>query len=378
MKYTLSIVIPTKNRQEYCIKTVEQIRSLNLLNTEIIIQDNSDDNKLKDYLDNRTDIKYNYHKGIISFVDNFSEAISFCTGEYVCMIGDDDGILPNIIDVIKYAKKNEYDAIIPGLNSVYVWPSKKSFIKNGENGYLCLTYIKNRMYEANIKKALKSLLSQGGQGYQQLELPRLYHGVVKKDILDKIKAESGIYFGGLTPDIYMSVALSFYCKKALCLEYPVTISGICNKSGSSDSATGKHTGKLEEAPHFRGHINYKWDGRILPIYSVETIWAETVLYALKKLNHQDLINEFGYEYLTTLCLYKYPQYKKDIINYSKKMNISYSTICLKSKLIPYISLCKKIIKRVLRKRKDVLKFYNVQNIIDAYEITNRILNENNK
>ena len=68
------------------------------------------------------------------------------------------------------------------------------------------------------------------------------------------------------------------------MNYPITVSGICPTSGSADSATGRHTGKLEDAPHFRGHASYEWDNKAPAIYSVESIWGETVLKALKDFN----------------------------------------------------------------------------------------------
>ena len=95
----LSIVIPTKNRQQYCLAAVKQIISLNLDKTQVVIQDNSDDRSLEKNLKQVIEygkVKYHYREGVISFVDNFSEAVSLCDGEYICMIGDDDGILPNI------------------------------------------------------------------------------------------------------------------------------------------------------------------------------------------------------------------------------------------------------------------------------------------
>ena len=141
----LSIVIPTKNRQQYCLAAVKQIISLNLDKTQVVIQDNSDDRSLeknlKQVIENGK-VKYHYREGVISFVDNFSEAVSLCDGEYICMIGDDDGILPNITQVVNTAKERNLDCVIAGLNSVYVWPSNNPIVKGGENGYLCLSYIK--------------------------------------------------------------------------------------------------------------------------------------------------------------------------------------------------------------------------------------------
>ena len=163
----LSIVIPTKNRQRYCIEAVKQIISLNLSNIEVCIQDNSDKSDLKDTIEELASryIKYQYHGESLSFVDNFSLAIEMASGEYVCMIGDDDGLLPNIVNVVNYAKINNIDAVIPGLNVVYFWPSKKPIIDNGQDGYLSISKFSNIYSTVDARQALKKLLQNGGLNY---------------------------------------------------------------------------------------------------------------------------------------------------------------------------------------------------------------------
>ena len=73
---------------------------------------------------------------------------------------------------------------------------------------------------------------------------------MKKECLEEIRTKTGRYFNGLSPDIYSVVALSLVSKNNVFIDYPFTISGICKTSGSADSATGRHTGKWEDAPHF--------------------------------------------------------------------------------------------------------------------------------
>lgn len=374
-KYLISIVIPTKNRQKYCIEVVKQIISLGLEGIEIVIQDNSDDNRLKEKIQviNSGNIIYNYHGGILSFVDNFSEAVSLATGEYVCMIGDDDGILPNIIEVTKFAKESQLDAIVPGLNAVYFWPSNNPIIINGENGYLCLSYIKNTYKEIDCLKGLRDLMKTGGQNYQSLDIPRVYHGIVKKEFIEKVRKITGNYFNGLTPDIYMSTALSLICKKVCRIGYPVTVSGICPKSGSSDSATGKHTGKLEDAPHFAGHDSYEWDKKVPEIYSVESIWAETVLHALNDFNAIEESKKFRVDVLDAICLKKYPQFSKKIISHAKTYGFSKVYLKLLGNYNKYQLFAKRVFKRLVRKKGNVKKFYNISNIDKAINVINEEL-----
>lgn len=372
MKKLLSIIIPTKNRKEYCIKAVKQVLSLKLENIQIVVQDNSDNDELKKFLEELkcNDIIYNYHAGTLSFVDNFSEAISLANSEYVCIIGDDDGVLPNITEVAKFAKNNQIDAVIPGLNSVYCWPSNHAFIKNGENGYLCLSHIKKTTKQVNCLNGLRELMKTGGQGYQSLDIPRVYHGIVKYEALDKVKEKTGNYFNGLTPDIYISVALALICKNVYRLGYPFTVSGICPKSGSADSATGKHTGQLKDAPHFRGHTNYKWDEKVPKIYSVESIWAETVLHALRDFTAEEYYNEFRVDVLDSICLIKYPQFSNEIVKHANEFGISKVHLIFLGNYNSLKLLIKRIFRRIFRKKGNVKKFYNVFDILEACEITN--------
>lgn len=368
----LSIIIPTKNRQEFCEAAIRQILSLNLNDVEIIVQDNSDVDSLRNVFATEISlgkVKYNYVYGIISFVDNFSAPIPLCSGDYVCMIGDDDGVLPNIIDVVNIASLKGYDAIIPGLNSVYIWPSDKPIVKGAEGGYLCLSYIKSESRVVDLNKGIKQLLNNGGQDYQSCDLPRLYHGIVKREVLESIKSKTGAYFKGLTPDIYMSVALALTCKNVLAIEYPITVSGICPRSGSSDSATGRHTGDLKDAPHFRGHDNYEWDIKAPAIYSVESIWGETALRALKEFNRLDLYEEFNIAALDGICLVKYPQFKDLLRQHLREHELNAFIIEMKSRIKQYSRLLRKVYRRILRKKNDVLKFYGVGNIEKAVSIT---------
>ena len=338
-------------------------------NVEIVIQDNSDDRDLEEKISalGRSNIKYNYHAGEVSFVDNFSEAVSFATGKYLCMIGDDDGILPTIFDAIKYMENNSVDAFIPSLNSFYVWPMKDSFIKNGDEGYLCVAYIENGIESVSCEESLNKVLKNGGQLYQSCDLPRLYHGIVLRSVIEKIKAKTGCYFGGLTPDIYMATALALVCENVVKCKIPVTISGVCTGSGSANSATGKHTGKLEDAPHFVGHSFYQWSDKVPRIYSVETIWADTLLHALDDFGYEH-IDRFSISALLAFCYCKYPQFKTELDVFVGEQKVSGIKIILKK--IKYFDLAfiKRAFKRVTRRKNDVVKYYGVVDIEAARKI----------
>lgn len=381
--FLLSIIIPTKNRSYYCLYAVKQILSLGLDNVEICVQDNSDSDELRSEIESlgSTCIVYNYHPGVLSFVDNFSEAVEISNGEYLCMIGDDDGVLPSVLEYTVKARKDNIDAIIPALNYVYFWPSEKDVIKDSSEGLLQMSESNYYSRKVNPQKALRRLLSNAIQSYTSYDIPRLYHGIVKKSILVDIKRKTGFYFGGLTPDMFMATELALECKRVIRISDSVTISGICPKSGSADSATGRHTGDLMTAPHFRGHASYIWDERIPPFYSVDTIWADTLFHALELSKRGDLIRLFNMPLFDALCLKKYPEYAYVIKEHMKKYKIS--VFSLKTSYFWYSLLvfAKKATRKIKREFKKYMhgdsdrfiKRFKVFNIIEASEEVNTFI-----
>ncbi len=384
-KYLLSIIIPTRNRQYYCLEAVQQILLHKWEGVEVCIQDNSDVDSLRDDLSqmDSPDILYNYHSGCLSFVDNFSEAVALARGEFVCMIGDDDGVLPSVLKLIERMKESDVDAAIPALNFIYFWPSQQHVVEDGERGLLVSHLWAERPRSQGYiiegpENEIKRLLSRGIQNYTAYDIPRLYHGIVKREVLEKIKNTTGHYFGGLTPDMYMAAALSMVCKRVLRVDYSVTISGICPTSGSSDSATGKHTGELKDAPHFRGHDHYEWDDMVPAFYSVDTIWADTLFHSLKEFHREDLLQSFNVSLFDGLCMQKYPDYR-DIALQHAKIHGS-SNLKIKIAMTWYKSIV--FMSRVSRKMKRILttglgtttrKKSNLPNILDAEKQISEII-----
>lgn len=308
-EYLLSIIIPTKNRQYYCLNSVNQILDCYGDEVEIVVQDNSDDPSLESQIKKlkRDNVIYHYQGGVLSFVDNFDMAIQLASGRYLMLIGDDDGITSLALRVTKWAEQNGISSIKPSLSFVYFWPGSQVF-KEDDNGVLNIYTYDGEVHECNPKKGVTDLLKKSCQNYLDSDLIKLYHGIVRRDLLDAIKEKMGRYVGGLSPDIYLSVALSLiFDGRAVSVNVPLSISGICTGSGSSQSATGEHTGKLEDAPHFRGHNKYDWDSRIPRFYSVETIWGDSAMAAIKDID-PDYEIYYKPETLTYRCLRKYPKF----------------------------------------------------------------------
>jgi glycosyltransferase involved in cell wall biosynthesis len=386
--FILSIVIPTRNRDIYVNAAVLQVLENTPNDVQVVVQDNSDHevfmNNFKDssYFHR---IKYNYSPGQLSFVDNFSKGVEIAEGEYLCMIGDDDGINPEIATFVHWAKENGIEAISPEIKLNYIWPNTGIKYYKTDNGNLTIVNfdLKSKIY--NTESEIRKLLDSGGQNYLNYNLVKIYHGIIKKEAMDRVKSITGKYFGGLSPDIYSSVALSLVVDKVLKINYPLTIPGVCRKSGSGHSSTGRHHGELDTAPQLQGHINYQWSSLVPRFYSVETLWADSAVAAFSEMKREDLVKKFNVIQLSVYCFLKYKEFTdfthKNLHQYCRNNNVSiFKKYFLLGKCFfngPIYDLAFRIKNRLKRKENDILKFENVLNIQGANNILTSFLQEKN-
>lgn len=291
-KPLVSVIIPTRNRQIYAEKTVKQILELKQ-NIEIIVHDNSDDDSLfstlKQYVDNGQ-VKYAYEKKVLPFSENYNRAAEMATGLYLCAIGDDDGILPNISKCAEWMMSNEIDIVKPAKDQVYFYPGNINRKKNACVGFGIYS---GGYFYSNPETSVIALLDDGGCNYLEKNLAGSYHGLVNMKSMQKVKELTGKYYAGLTPDMYSVICLSLLPNiKFAVVDYPITLPGVCPASGSAASDSNKHVGRLEDAPHLKALPQYNWSEYVPRYYSVETIWAETMIYAIQKMGRMELVDKY--------------------------------------------------------------------------------------
>lgn len=383
MKPLLSILIATKNRVQYCINSIETILSFTEDDFELVVQDNTDNFDLKTHVESNISDKrlvYNYTPPPFSSIDNFNEVMGLAKGEYVCLIGDDDGINPEIFDVVRWAKKNNIDSICPAVYASYLWPNT---LTRYPNGHLSINTFTSRAFGINSKDNLLPLLKHGIINYMNFQLPKVYHGIVKRDCFEQIFKLTGHYFGGLSPDIYSAVALASIVKNHYMIDYPLTIAGACNSSTTVDNLKGAHAGKLETAPHLRDRNDYVWDINIPRYYSLQTIWAESALKAFRELNIEVDLNMFNLPKMVAISfLYNKNIIRLIFIETNKFLKGKTSTIYFYLEVSFYIlhDLITRIVRKITHKRSGnyFIQLTNVADIENATKLMIEKLKEGNE
>jgi len=316
MKPLLSIVIPTKNRYLYLESFVRSFIAFESNEIELVIQDNSDIQS-KDFIDNLTSIndqriKYNYSDISLSMTGNCDLSVDLATGEYVCMLGDDDGLLFDVsIKVIKYCISNSYDAAIVN-KAEYYWPDTSHAVwKDLLAGKVFYKKYDFRANSISIENEIAKVLNEG-TAWSLGFLPRVYHGFVKKECLNELKSISGTHFPGPSPDMANAIGLAKVVKTLVNIDVPAVISGHSKKSGGGMGGEKKHHGKIEDQPFLPKETVKSWSNKIPKFWSGATIYAASALEALERTDNSQN-NPLNYTYLWAFCIVFERKYIKNVM-----------------------------------------------------------------
>lgn len=306
----LSIVIPTRNRIPYAISAIQSILEIPDPTLELIIQDNSDCRDLEVWIHGNVQdsrLHYNYTDRPLSFIHNFNTAASLAMGEYICFIGDDDGVNPEILEAASWAKIKNMDALVVRQLPSYLWRDTgipSTLFTKMPGGSLSITNFSGSIVDADMEKEMKLLVCNGGLYYLNTNLPKLYHGLVHRRCLKAVHDKTGTYFGGLSPDTFASLAIACVAKNVVVIDYPLTLPGVCRSSGSVvEGSIKKHSKKLEDAPHFRFRGEYHWCELVPRTYTVETLWVDSSIAALRAMGRDDLVRQLNISKLAAYCIW---------------------------------------------------------------------------
>ncbi|MFV7479727.1 glycosyltransferase family 2 protein [Acinetobacter junii] len=315
MRPLLSIVIPTKNRYSTLTNLVEKLLDWNSSDYEVVVQDNSEDNtSIKDFLLNYSNdprFKYFHNLNHVTVCQNSEDAINNSTGEYICFLGDDDGIIKHSLDIVKWMKKNDVDSL-NCKQGTYCWPEfrNKNYGKRKSLAGMLIYHSHNGdLYKQDAISGLNSLLENGCLSLNGIT--RLYHGIVSRDTLNLLKKKTGTYFPGAIADMSSAVGLVFFAKKHYYLNFPLIISGASGASYAGKGAKKNNQTSFEHQPWFAKETIEEWSDKLPKRIVAQTVWPDSAMNTLKKLGHADLISKMNFPIIYAEYLSEFPEFAKE-------------------------------------------------------------------
>jgi Glycosyl transferase family 2 len=317
MNILLSVVIPTHNRARYAFHAIASLLAIPNAELEVVVSDTSTDGELFAQLTspechffNDPRLKYVRPAEKLDMTGNHNAAIEASNGEYVCLIGDDDTISADALLAAAWAKKWNVEVIAPNVVANYVWPDFRSRLMGA--GHASRLYVAKRFGGAVIRDspaALSSALTNAAQGTDGL--PKIYHGIVRRLVLERIRALSGAYFQGSSPDVSGAVGLALCSQSFVVVDFPLTIPGASSGSNTGRSAMNTHKGKLGQESQTKAFEAGGWSQGVPRFFSVETVWAHAALETIRRIApHQ--VATFNFARLIAVCRVLHVEYALEI------------------------------------------------------------------
>ncbi len=229
-----SILLPTKNRLDLLKGALYTVLSQEYKDLEIIVADNCSEQNIKSYMDELADDRIIYIRSEVplSVTDNWNKALDKSSGDYVLMLGDDDGLTPGYLErlreIIKTYKNPDFiyqGAYIYGFPGAIAWRPEGFMFNTTE--HIPLFKGKEMHQSLTVQEALHA-----AQESTKLKLVfpfNMQHFVYRRSFIKKMM-HFGEFFQGPFPDFYAGILSMILGKKMILWNSPQVIIGISKKS----------------------------------------------------------------------------------------------------------------------------------------------------
>jgi len=232
----LTVCLPTRNRQAYCIKTIEAMAAADGDDFEVIVADNSDDPApLANYF--ATTLKDSRFRlippdpAVLSMVDNWERALEEAQARWISVIGDDDFIDTRVTGLIRRLEVLHRD--VDAINwdcMIYQWPD------NRPTSTLAGIPMSSGI-SVHPKQTLADRLFRWSEGKRRPSVGiGIYHGVVRKSLMQRIRASYGDrYFEHPVVDWDNTCKVVAQATRMVHCDRPFSVLGACLASNSAAS-----------------------------------------------------------------------------------------------------------------------------------------------
>lgn len=228
----ISIAIPTRERAEFLAASLRTCVAIKDPGIEIIVSDNASEDNTRAVVAGFNDPRIRYvHTGKrLSQRQNFENALNASSGEYVMMIGDDDAVLPGQFARLRAILEAQKPEALSWPSVFYQWPAAH---KRAGGGMLRLRK------ELLFGNAFNRTREEQTRAICDLERtredfsPKLYHGVLSREVIERLRAKTGEVIMGGQIDAYIATAALAVMERYLYIRHPFTVMAMGPKSGGS-------------------------------------------------------------------------------------------------------------------------------------------------
>ncbi|QBF29801.1 glycosyltransferase family 2 protein [Thalassococcus sp. S3] len=220
----ISIVIPTRERIAYLPASIQTALDIDDPDIEVVVNDNASQDGTEDVVRAIEDPRLRYFNTgqRVAMRENFNQAVTNATGDYVVVFGDDDGILPGQFRHLRDVLERHRPDGLSWTRATYGWPIPGFGQKTGGiRFYRDGTFGAPQPYDPSRNE--RALLSCDLA--KMVPSANIYHGCVAKAYLERVAPSSGVFFDGAIPDVNFEYRAALVGGAFLHCDHPFSING---------------------------------------------------------------------------------------------------------------------------------------------------------
>lgn len=220
-----SIIMPTRERADVLHFAIRTVLKLTRSNYELIVMDNCGSPGTRQVVEafDSPHIRYFRSPTRLSMADNWEEGLSHATGDYITFLGDDDGILPDAIEIAAHFHAQHPDEILNWLPFTWLWPDSLA----SEYRNLAQMHFGRDIKRIDSRRMLQDVLA-GRSDWTTL--PTLYCSFVPRRIIEQVKGAHGRHFLASLPDVSSGITNLWSSEQFSCSDRPLTCWGLSRHS----------------------------------------------------------------------------------------------------------------------------------------------------
>ena len=228
-----SVLLPTRNRLDLLRYAVETVLRQDYADWEIIISDNDSEQDVAGYVQSLHEprIKYFRTGSFIPVTDNWNNALEKSTGNFMVMLGDDDGLMQGCFSTLRglverygppdfiytNALLYAYPGVIPTYPEGYLQPiGYAEFLRTTTTPF----WLDKSTALRQVRQAMNFRMSYGYN---------MQYAVISRGLIDRLK-EKGEFFQSPYPDFYAMNLMMLKAERILICPFPLVTIGISPKS----------------------------------------------------------------------------------------------------------------------------------------------------
>ncbi len=230
---TFSVLIPTHDRLDLLRNAVETVRRQDDPDWEIVVSDNASTEDIAGYVAEIDDprVRYTQTRAFLPVTDSWNHALQAARGDYVIMLGDDDGLLPGYFRNLRMIiEDHDRPDLVYHSAFLFAYPGvlpdrPEGFLQD----YTGTGFLRPAPGPYPLGPAEALALVRKAMRFEMALGYNMQFSLVSRELIDRMRS-NGPFFQSAFPDYYATLALLLEARSIIVDPSPRVIIGISPKS----------------------------------------------------------------------------------------------------------------------------------------------------